>query len=76
MSADGTTDGAVTERGSVRIVVDDDGGDYAKLDDHVRPSQVELQRARSAVDLAVPWLVWPVFVLSILAGGSSAVVSS
>ncbi|CAM6120098.1 unnamed protein product [Calypogeia fissa] len=60
-----------TDENNAKEVVDDHD-DYPKLVE--RSSQHELKRARSAVDLAIPWLVWPVFVTSIVVGASSATV--
>ncbi|CAM6121130.1 unnamed protein product [Calypogeia fissa] len=60
-----------SENNATEVVVDDHD-DYPKLVE--RSSQRELKRARSAIDLAIPWLVWPVFVISIVAGASSAAV--
>ncbi|CAM6089056.1 unnamed protein product [Calypogeia fissa] len=61
-----------TDENNATEVVVDDHDNYPKLVE--RSSQHELKRARSAVDLAIPWLVWPVFVTSIVVGASSATV--
>ncbi|CAM6120096.1 unnamed protein product [Calypogeia fissa] len=59
-----------TDANNVAEVVVDDHDDYPKLVE--RSSERELKRARSAVDLAIPWLVWPVFIISIVVGASSS----